>query len=71
MGMPAVGMFNKMMRPFIKLLRALVQICRQCFVTVCRESVGEVGTVHAPEVTEQQGAVDMSLVSAGEQLQHH
>ena len=37
------------------------------FVTVFRESVGEVGTERAQEPTEQQAAVDMSVVSAGKQ----
>ena len=34
---------------------------------MCRESVDEAGTEQAVEVIEQQAAVDMSLVSIGEQ----
>jgi len=36
---------------------------RQCFVAVRRESVSDLGTDRVGEVTEQQGAVDMSLLS--------
>jgi len=36
------------------------------FCVVCRESVSEIATDEAGQVTEQQGAVDMSLVSSGE-----
>jgi len=39
----------------------------KCYVTLFRESVGEGETEGAGELPEQQAAVDMSMVSTGEQ----
>jgi len=43
------------------------RILCKCSITLFRDSAGEAGTEQAGELAEQQAAVDMSMVSTGEQ----
>ena len=51
----------------LKIIDAVSRCLAKCSVLLFRESVSEAGAESATELAGQQGAVDMSMVSTGEQ----